>query len=415
MPSRIEDYAIVGNCETVALVGRDGSIDWLGLPRFDSPVCFAALLGQPKHGRWLIGPSSQARVARRYLGPTLILETVFRAKRWAAAVVDFMFGRDGCCHLVRLVRGLEGEAPMRMELVVRFDYGSIIPWVSRQRDGRLQFIAGPDRLLLETCVPTRGQDFRTLSDFSVAAGQEIAFSLSWSPSHRDPPPAFSAREALERTESFWTGWAGRFKPSGPWDAAVLRSLLTLKALAHKETGGIVAAGTTSLPEKLGGSRNWDYRFCWLRDAAFTLLALTGSGYLDEARDWHQWLLRAVAGAPADVQTLYGVAGERRLDEHEVSWLPGYARSKPVRTGNAAVRQLQLDVYGETLDAFYVARRAWRRAERRDMGARTLSHLALGKDLAPAGRRHPGGPRRKPALHALQSNGLGRVRPSDPLC
>jgi len=357
MPSRIENYAVIGNCESIALVGHDGSIDWLCLPRFDSAACFAALLGQPSHGRWLIAPTGAATVTRRYLDGTLVLETVFRTERSAVALVDFMFLRDGCSDLVRIVRGLEGQTSMRMELIVRFDYGSVVPWVSRQDDGRLQFIAGPDRLLLEAGAPTRGEDLRTLSDFTVAAGQELAFTLSWSPSFHDPLPRFAVVDALKETESFWTGWADAFEPTGLWDEAVLRSLLTLKALAHRETGGIVAAGTTSLPEQRGGPRNWDYRYCWLRDATFTLLALTGSGYLDEAKAWHQWLLRAVAGSPDDVQTLYGVAGERRLDEYEVPWLPGYEEAKPVRVGNAAARQLQLDVYGEVLDAFYVARRA----------------------------------------------------------
>ncbi len=358
MPNRIEDYAVIGNRETIALVGRDGSIDWLCLPRFDSASCFSALLGEPKNGRWLIAPrDAEVRTTRRYRGSTLILETEFRTGQGAVCLTDFMVRRDDASDLVRTVRGLQGEVAMRMELVVRFGYGAVTPWVSRQDDGRLQFVAGPDRLLLDTNVPTRGEDFRTLSDFSVGAGQEVIFALNWSPSFRDSPAPLQSKEALQQIGSFWSEWSAMFTPSHPWDDAVLRSLLTLKALAHWETGGIVAAGTTSLPEKAGGERNWDYRFCWLRDATFTLLALTGAGFLDEAKAWHQWLLRAVAGSPDEVQTMYGIAGERRLDEFEVPWLSGYEGAKPVRIGNAAAQQLQLDVYGEVLDAFYVARRA----------------------------------------------------------
>jgi GH15 family glucan-1,4-alpha-glucosidase len=358
MPNRIEDYAVIGNCETIALVGRNGSIDWLGLPRFDSAACFCALLGESKNGRWLIAPvEAEVRTSRRYRGRTMILETVFRTAEGAASLTDFMARREGSSDVVRIVRGLHGQVAMRMELIVRFGYGSVTPWVSRQDDGRLQFIAGPDRLLLDAKISTRGEDFRTLGDFSVGAGQEVRFALNWSPSFLEPPPPLRCTEALKEIDVFWSGWSETFKPQPPWDDAVLRSLLTLKALTHWQTGGIVAAGTTSLPEKAGGSRNWDYRFCWLRDATFTLLALIGAGFLEEAKAWHQWLLRAVAGSPDDVQTMYGVAGERRLDEFEVPWLIGYEGASPVRIGNAAVKQLQLDVYGEVLDAFYVARHA----------------------------------------------------------
>ncbi len=358
MASHIEDYAVIGNCETIALVSRDGSIDWLCLPRFDSPACFAGLLGESKHGRWLIAPAdSEVRVTRRYRGDTLILETVFRTPAGAACVIDFMGRREGACDIVRIVRGLQGDVTMRMELVVRFDYGSIVPWVSQQEDGRLRFVAGPHRLLLDTNVKTRGEDFRTVAEFTVSAGQEATFVLNWSPSFMPAPAALRATDALQQVNKFWSDWAASFKPCEDHADAALRSLLTLKALAHWTTGGIVAAGTTSLPERLGGSRNWDYRYCWLRDATFTLLALTSASFLDEARAWREWLLRAVAGSPDDVQTMYGVAGERRLDEYEISWLPGYQGAKPVRVGNAAVRQLQLDVYGEVLDAFYVARHA----------------------------------------------------------
>ncbi len=361
MPLRIEDYAVIGNCETVALVGRDGSIDWLCLPRFDSGACFSALLGGPEHGRWLIAPKQgDAGIARRYLGDTLILETVFTTADGSASLVDFMYRRNGSSELVRIVRGLQGQVSMRTELIVRFDYGSIVPWVFQQDDGRLQFIAGPDKVLLDTNIQTRGEGLSTVGDFTVREGEEASFVLNWSPSYRAAPPPFSGEEvadARKQVHSFWTGWAAAFKPADGWGEAVLRSLLTLKALAHWETGGIVAAATTSLPEKLGGPRNWDYRYCWLRDATFTLYALIEVGFLDEAKAWHEWLLRAVAGGPDDLQIVYGVAGERRLEEYEIPWLPGYEGSAPVRIGNGAVKQLQLDVYGEVLDAFYVARRA----------------------------------------------------------
>jgi GH15 family glucan-1,4-alpha-glucosidase len=361
MPLRIEDYAVIGNCETAALVGRDGSIDWLCLPRFDSSACFCALLGGPEHGRWLITPArNDVEITRRYQGDTLILETVFTTADGSVSLIDFMYRRNGSSELVRIVRGLQGEVPMRSELVVRFDFGAIVPWVSQQQDGRLQFVAGPDRVLLDTNVQTRGEGLSTVGDFSVREGEEASFVLNWSPSFRAAPPPLSGEalgEAHKQVHSFWTGWAAAFKPADHWGEAVLRSLLTLKALAHWETGGIVAAATTSLPEQLGGPRNWDYRYCWLRDATFTLYALIGAGILDEAKAWHEWLLRAVAGAPDDLQILYGVAGERRLQEFEIPWLPGYEGSAPVRIGNGAVGQLQLDVYGEVLDAFYVARRA----------------------------------------------------------
>lgn len=362
MPSRIEDYAVIGNCESMALVGRDGSIDWLCLPRFDSSACFAALLGDPGNGRWLIAPvAAEFTVRRSYRGDTLVLETFFETGDGVVSVIDLMTRRDGISDLVRLVRGIRGKVAMRTELVVRFEYGSIIPWASLQDDGRLQFTAGPDRLLLQTPVSLHGQDMRTIGAFDIEAGRELGFSLSWTPSFKASAPPFEAAEALEEGASFWTGWVAPLQAQGippeEWSEAVTRSLLTLKALAHWETGGIVAAATTSLPEKLGGARNWDYRFCWLRDATFTLYALIGAGFLDEARAWRDWLLRAVAGSPDDLRIMYGVAGERRLVEYEVDWLPGYQGSAPVRIGNAASGQLQLDVYGELLDTFYVARKA----------------------------------------------------------
>jgi GH15 family glucan-1,4-alpha-glucosidase len=358
LAGRIEDYAIIGNGETIALVGRDGSIDWLGFPRFDSAACFSALLGASDCGRWRIAPQDErARASRNYRGDTLILETDFETQSGAVRIVDFLTRRDGASDVVRRVHGLRGTVAMRVELLVRFEYGSIVPWVSRIEDGGLQFVAGPDRLMLDTDVTLRGEGFRTVGEFEVCAGEEVDFVMTWSPSFRAAPPRLRIAQALKAAEEYWARWAAPFKPPRRWSAPVMRSLVTLKALAHWETGGIVAAGTTSLPEKIGGERNWDYRFCWLRDATFTLYALIGAGFLSEAEGWRQWLLRAVAGAPDDLQIMYGVAGERRLTEYEVSWLPGYEGSRPVRIGNAAAGQLQLDVYGEVLDALYVGRRA----------------------------------------------------------
>jgi GH15 family glucan-1,4-alpha-glucosidase len=359
MPGRIEDYAIIGNCETVALVGHDGSIDWLCLPRYDSAACFSALLGDARHGRWLIGPAGSAVAAtRRYVGDTLILETTFETKGGAALLIDFMVRREGGgSDILRLVRGLRGHVAMRTELVARFEYGSVVPWVARQEDGRLQLVAGPDRLLLDTTIALRGENMTTVGEFDIRAGQEISFSLSWSPSFRAAPQPLRVAEELAAAKSFWTDWAASVPHMGPWTGAVLRSLITLKAFAHWETGGIVAAATTSLPEKIGGRRNWDYRYCWLRDATFTLYALISAGFLGEAKAWREWLLRAVAGSPDALQIMYGVAGERRLAEYEVPWLPGYEDSAPVHVGNAAAGQVQLDVYGELMDAFYVARKS----------------------------------------------------------
>ena len=358
MASRIEDYAVIGNCETMALVGRDGSIDWLCLPRFDSAACFSALLGEPQNGRWLIAPKSDdVRVIRSYRDDTLILETVFETEMGAVCVIDLMTRRDGVSDLVRIVRGLRGNVCMRTELIVRFEYGSVVPWVSRQEDGRLELTAGPDRLLLDTAVSMRGANFKTVGEFEITAGDEVGFMLSWTPSFRPAPASFLATDALAQADTYWSAWAAQFVRADEWSEPILRSLLTLKALSHRETGGIVAAGTTSLPEKIGGARNWDYRFCWLRDATFTLYALLGAGFVDEAKAWRQWLLRAIAGSPDDLQIMYGVGGERRLMEYEVPWLSGYEGSAPVRIGNAAAGQIQLDVYGEILDALYVARRA----------------------------------------------------------
>jgi len=352
----IEHYAIVGDCETAALVGRDGSIDWLCWPRFDSDACFAALLGTPEHGRWLIAPEDNtARVTRRYRPNTLILETRFENAEGAATLVDFMPGHQTGSSIVRLIIGERGSLAMRTELVIRFGYGATVPWMMRLDDGTRRAVAGPDMVLLRTEVPLRGEDLKTLGEFTVNAGETVPFTLSYAPSHLPPPAAENPLDQLRATEQFWLDWAAKCKVSGPWADAVNRSLITLKALTYARTGGIVAAPTTSLPEHIGGSRNWDYRFCWLRDATLTLLALLNAGYLDEAKAWREWLLRAAAGTPDQLQIMYGIAGERRLTEWEVSWLPGYRKSSPVRVGNAAHTQLQLDVYGELMDALHHAR------------------------------------------------------------
>ena len=361
MPRPIEDYALIGNQETVALVGRDGSIDWMGMPRFDSPACFSALLGAPEHGRWLLAPAGAggegARVTRAYRDGSTVLETRFETADGAVSVIDFMARREGASDLMRVVRGLRGRVAMTTELVVRFDYGSVVPWVSRQDDGRLRFVAGPDSLVLDTPVPLRGENLRTRGEFEVGEGDEVTFVLSWQPSWRAPSPTPDAAQSLAQVEAQWDAWSSRLPEGDQVSEAVRRSLVTLKALAHWETGGIVAAATTSLPEKIGGTRNWDYRFCWLRDATFTLYALLGLGFVDEAEAWRAWLVRAVAGSPDDLQIMYGVGGERHLEEYELPWLPGYENSAPVRIGNAAAGQVQLDIYGEVLDALYVARKA----------------------------------------------------------
>jgi GH15 family glucan-1,4-alpha-glucosidase len=352
MALRIEDYALIGDCQTAALVGRDGSIDWLCWPRFDSPACFAALLGNADNGRWLIAPKDQVLGAeRRYCPGTLVLETEFKTATGSATVIDFMPPADGA-DLVRIVIGRSGRVAFRTELVVRFNYGAIVPWVNRLDDGTINAIAGPERLVLRTPVELYGEDLKTMGDFTVDAGQSVPFVLSYGLSFQNPPPAIDPFEALERTAAFWREWSDRCADVGPWTDAVKRSLITLKALTYAPTGGIVAAATTSLPERLGGVRNWDYRYCWLRDATFTLLALMHLGYYDEARAWRDWLVRAVAGSPQQVQIMYGVGGERWLPELIVPWLPGYENSSPVRIGNGAYEQFQLDVFGETADAIF---------------------------------------------------------------
>ena len=357
MSTPIEDYALIGDCETAALVSRAGSIDWLCWPRFDSGACFAALLGAPEHGRWLVEAAEpQPRITRRYRRNTLILETLIETSDGAVTVIDFMPPRGRNSDVVRLVRGERGRVRMRTELVLRFDYGHTIPWVNHLPDGTFRAIAGPDMVLLHTPVHVHGEKLRTVGEFDVAAGTTVPFVLTHGFSHLPPPNAIDPESSLASTEAFWTEWAGRSESSSAYAEAVTRSLITLKALTYAPTGGIVAAPTTSLPEQLGGSRNWDYRFCWLRDATLTLLALMNAGYYDEAQSWREWLLRAAAGAPSQLQIMYGLAGERRLTEYEVPWLPGYESSRPVRIGNAAHGQLQLDIFGEVLDALHQGRR-----------------------------------------------------------
>ena len=354
MTLRTEDYALIGDCKTAALVGRDGSIDWLCWPRFDSAACFAGLLGTPDNGRWLIAPEQPIiNVSRRYRPGTLVLETEFQTEAGRAAVIDFMPPADGA-NLVRIVIGRSGRVAFRTELVVRFNYGAIVPWVNRLDDGAINAIAGPERLVLRTPVELYGEDLKTMGDFTIDADESVPFVLSYGLSFQNPPPAIDPFDALERTAAFWREWSDRCPDVGPWTDAVKRSLVTLKALTYAQTGGIVAAATTSLPERLGGVRNWDYRYCWLRDATFTLLAFMQLGYHDEARAWRDWLIRAVAGSPKQIQIMYGVGGERWLPEMSVPWLSGYEDSAPVRIGNAAHEQVQLDVFGEIADAMFQA-------------------------------------------------------------
>ena len=357
MSTPLEDYAIIGDCETVALVSRRGSIDWLCWPRFDSGACFAALLGTADHGRWLVeAVDADAQITRRYRPNTLILETTIETRDGAVTVIDFMPLRGRNSDIVRLVRGDRGTVAMRTELVLRFDYGRTVPWVSKLPDGTLRAIAGPDMVVMHTPVAVHGENLTTVGEFSVDAGSSVPLVLTHGPSHLPPPEAIDVEASLQATEAFWVDWAGRNQSRGEWSEAVTRSLITLKALTYAPTGGMVAAPTTSLPESLGGVRNWDYRFCWLRDSTLTLLALMNAGYYDEAQAWRDWLLRAAAGSPSQLQIMYGLAGERRLQEYEVSWLPGYEQSTPVRIGNAAHGQLQLDVYGEVVDTLFQGKR-----------------------------------------------------------
>ncbi len=351
--NRIEDYALIGDCETAALVSRDGSIDWLCWPRFDSAAVFAALLGGAENGHWSLTSAAPARIARRYREGTLVLETHVSAASGEVIIIDFMPMRtDGSSHVVRIVRGCRGSLRMRTELALRFGYGAVIPWVTRLGDRCLKAIAGPDMVVLRGDVVPKAQGLLHRCEFTVGAGDELAFVLSYGPSFQPLPVVIDPVKALQHTEKVWRSWIGRRPLSGPYAKPVLRSLVTLKALTYRPTGGIVAAPTTSLPEQLGGTRNWDYRYCWLRDATFTLLALMNCGFEEEANAWRTWLRHAVAGDPAQVQVMYGLAGERRLDEWDAHWLSGYEGARPVRIGNDAAKQLQLDIYGEVIDTLF---------------------------------------------------------------
>jgi GH15 family glucan-1,4-alpha-glucosidase len=357
LPLPIEDYAMIGDCKTAALVSKQGSIDWLCLPHFDSGACFAALVGEPDNGHWSISPAEPIRaIRRRYREGTLILETEFDTDSGSVKLIDFMTPPDDAPELVRLLMGTRGRVQMKLELVIRFDYGSVVPWVRRTEDG-ISAIAGPDILGLRTDVPLRGENLKTLSDFTVAEGQKISFDLTWYPSHYYKPEPLNADKALQDTEAWWREWSDRCTYQGEWRDAVVRSLITLKALTFQPTGGIVASPTTSLPEMPGGVRNWDYRFCWVRDATLTLQSLLDAGYHDEAREWREWLIRAVAGSPSELNIVYGLRGERRLTELELPWLKGYEQSVPVRTGNAAHEQFQLDIFGEVANMLFQCRQA----------------------------------------------------------
>ncbi|WP_432144277.1 glycoside hydrolase family 15 protein [Streptomyces sp. bgisy084] len=357
MAGLIEDYGLIGDTQTAALVGRNGSIDWACLPRFDSPAVFAGLLGTEEHGFWQIRPEHIGRAAqadrRCYVGDSLVLESEWDTPRGTVRVIDFMPPRDGAPQLIRIVEGVSGRVPMRSELRMRFSYGWVVPWVHKI-DDRTVAVAGPDSVWLDTAAETYGKDLTMFSDFTVSPGERIAFTISWEPSHKQPPAVADPEGSLEATEEFWREWVEHCTYHGPYRDAVVRSLITLKALTYAPTGGIVAAPTTSLPECLGGVRNWDYRFTWLRDAAITLSSLLRTGYREEARAWREWLLRAVAGDPDNLQIMYGIAGERELGENELHWLPGYENSRPVRVGNGAAGQLQLDVYGEVTEALHLA-------------------------------------------------------------
>jgi len=355
--ARIEDYAMIGDCRTAALVSRDGSIDWFCCPRFDSDACFAALLGSREHGRWSIAPRAEASVTRRYRPNTLVLETHFETEEGAGTLIDFMPPGDRHSTIMRLLVGTRGKVTMGTELILRFGYGAVVPWVTRLEDGSLRAIAGPDMVVLRTPVHLHGADMTTVGEFTINTDDTIPFVLSYLPSHLPLQAPFDPMTALHDTETFWQDWSAKCRPAGPWSEAVLRSMITLKALTYAPTGGIVAAPTTSLPEQLGGERNWDYRFCWLRDATLVLLGAMNAGYYEEAQAWRDWLLRAVAGSPDQLQIMYGIAGERRLTEWIAPWLPGYENSAPVRIGNAAHSQLQLDVFGEIMDVHYQARRS----------------------------------------------------------
>jgi GH15 family glucan-1,4-alpha-glucosidase len=396
MPSPIEDYALLGDRQTAALVSRAGSIDWLCLPRFDSGACFAALLGGPEHGRWSIAPAREPkRITRAYRDGTLVLDTTFHDESGVVTVTDCMPSRQALPRLVRVVRGVRGRVRVRTELVVRFDYGSIVPWVRKSGDG-LVAIAGPDAIYLGSDIPLHGEGLTTVGEIDVCEGQTLALSLTWQPSHLSRPSPIDAAAAIAEDERRWHAWASQCTYDGQWRDLVLRSLVTLSALTHATTGGIVAAATTSLPEAVRGVRNWDYRYCWLRDATFTLLALIHNGFLNEARAWREWLLRAVAGDPSKLQILYRVDGERRIGEQELPWLPGYGGARPVRVGNAASQQRQLDVYGEVLDSVFQFKRLGLEPEVEgwDLMVKLLEFLETGWDEPDEGIWEVRGPRRQ---------------------
>ena len=376
MPAKIEDYAVIGDCETAALVDANGSIDWLCWPDFSSEACFAALLGTEENGYWKIAPlEGEWKTSRRYRNHTPILETIFEQDGGAIRLIDFLPPHDASSSLVRIVEGLRGHMKVRMELSLRFDYGRTVPWVTATPDG-VRAIAGANLVILHASIPVRGEDLKTVADFEVSKGQRVYFILTHGSSHQADPEPVNARRALADTERAWKRWTSRLKFRSKYRDAVERSLITLKVLTYRPTGGIVAAPTTSLPEAIGGMRNWDYRYCWLRDTTFTLLALTNAGYFDEAGAWQDWLLRALAGSPDQVQIMYGLKGERQLVEWEADWLPGYENSRPVRIGNAAAGQVQLDIYGEMLDSFYHAQASMKRHNERDFRvlALLLDHL-----------------------------------------
>ena len=355
-PLAIEDYGLIGDCSSSALVGRNGSIDWLCWPRFDSAACLAALVGTEENGRWLVAPTGPASVTRAYRDGGLVLETLFKTESGSIALIDFMPVNSAVQSIVRIVEGRSGTVEMKTELVLRFDYGNSVPWVTRlPDDDGIVAIAGPSLVSLRTKVRLEGEAMATVGRFSISAGERVPFVMSYAASHLPPPPPIDVEDALEKTEAFWADWSGRCAYQGPYRDTVLRSMITLKGLTYAETGGIVAAATTSLPEQLGGPRNWDYRYCWLRDATLTLIAMMAGGYYDEAKSWRDWLHRSIAGSPEQLQIMYGIAGERTLQEWEVPWLAGYQGAAPVRIGNGAAGQLQLDVYGEVIAALHLAR------------------------------------------------------------
>jgi GH15 family glucan-1,4-alpha-glucosidase len=365
MSARIEDYALIGDCESAALVDRNGSIDWLCWPDFSSEACFASLLGTEDNGYWKIAPCDcEWKTTRRYRDHTLILETTFECAEGAVRLIDFMPIREKFSDVVRFVEGVRGTVDMRMELALRFDYGRAVPWVTKIDDG-VRAIAGPNLTVLHSSIPVHGEDLRTVADFSVSEGDRVWFTLTYGESYAPDPEPIDPEQALKDAEKFWCDWSSRLQYQGKYRDIVERSLMALKAMTYRPSGGVVAAITTSLPESIGGVRNWDYRYCWLRDTTFTLLALTNAGYFDEAEAWQDWLLRALAGSPEQVQIMYGLKGERQLIEWEVDWLPGYEKSGPVRVGNAAAGQLQLDIYGEVLDCFYHAQQVMARHSERD--------------------------------------------------